>query len=82
MLIRLIAGDVPVRAREPVDATDEEIISVLSEASDPVLSTKELSEKLPIKQNAAQKRLKNLYEEVEGKKAGRSWIWWISDSRS
>lgn len=64
--------------RKP-DATDEEIITVLEEASDPVLSTKEVADELPIKGNAAQKRLKQLREEnrIEGKKAGQGWVWWV-----
>lgn len=64
--------------RKP-DATDEEIIAVLEEASDPVLTTNEVAEGLPIKPSAAQKRLKTLYEEnrIKGKKAGNAWVWWV-----
>jgi DNA-binding transcriptional regulator YhcF (GntR family) len=67
--------------RKP-DVTDEKIISVISQASDPVLSTNEVAERLPIKSNATQKRLKQLHKEerIEGKQAGRSWIWWAGDS--
>lgn len=65
--------------RKP-DVTDEEIISVLAQASDPVLSTNEVAEQLPIKSNATQIRLKRLLNEdrICGKQAGRCWIWWSS----
>ncbi len=66
--------------RKP-DVTDEEILEVLLESSEPVLTTREISEQLPIKLNAAQIRLKSLYEEEQicGKKAGNAWIWWMSE---
>ena len=68
--------------RKP-DATDEEIITVLREASDPVLTTNEVADKLPIKASAAQKRLKKLYKQgqIHGKKAGNSWVWWEEEQR-
>ncbi|ACV47811.1 MULTISPECIES: winged helix-turn-helix domain-containing protein [Halomicrobium] len=64
--------------RKP-DVTDEEIIAVLSQASDPVLSTNEVAEQLPIKSNATQIRLKELRSagRISGKQAGRSWVWWV-----
>jgi DNA-binding Lrp family transcriptional regulator len=66
--------------RKP-DVSDDEIISVLEGATDPVLSTNEVAEELPIKSNGTQRRLKELYKEGEilGKKAGNSWIWWLPD---
>lgn len=68
--------------RKP-DVTDEEILDVLLESSEPVLTTREVSEKLPIKLNAAQIRLKNLYEEnqIKGKKAGNAWVWWLGEQK-
>lgn len=64
--------------RKP-DASDEEIIMVLRDASPPVLTTNEVADQLPIKSNAAQKRLKQLHEEnrIDGKKAGQAWVWWV-----
>ncbi|WP_436931826.1 hypothetical protein [Halosimplex halobium] len=69
--------------RKP-DASDDEIIAVLEEASDPVLSTREVANELPIKQNAAQKRLKRLHDKgrIAGKKAGQGWVWWAVDHES
>jgi DNA-binding Lrp family transcriptional regulator len=66
--------------RKP-DVTDEEIIAVLEQATDPVLSTNEVVDQLPIKSNATQIRLKELRSEgrIKGKQAGRSWIWWVDD---
>ena len=65
--------------RKP-DVTDREIISVLAQTSEPVLSTNEVADQLPIKSNATQKRLKKLHSEgrINGKQAGRSWVWWIA----
>lgn len=65
--------------RKP-DVKDKEIIEVLEQASDPVLSTSEVAERLPIKPNGTQKRLKSLQSDgdISGKKAGNSWIWWIA----
>ncbi|KZX48375.1 hypothetical protein [Haloarcula sp. K1] len=66
--------------RKP-DVTDEEIIAVLAQATDPVLSTNEVAEQIPIKSNATQIRLKELRSEdrINGKQAGRSWVWWVDD---
>ncbi|WP_367176188.1 hypothetical protein [Haloarcula rubripromontorii] len=66
--------------RKP-DVTDEEIIAVLEQATDPVLSTNEVVDQLPIKSNATQIRLKELRSEgrINGKQAGRSWVWWVDD---
>jgi DNA-binding Lrp family transcriptional regulator len=64
--------------RKP-DVTDDEIIKVLRETSEHVLSTKEVAEHLPIKDKATIRRLKNLRNDgrINGKQAGHSWVWWV-----
>lgn len=60
--------------------TDEEILQLFQEAEDPVLSTAEVTEQLPIKRSATYKRLVSLREEerLTGKEiGGRNSIWWI-----
>lgn len=62
--------------------TDEEILQLFREADDPVLSTAEVTEQLPIKRSGTYKRLVALREEgqLTGKEiGGRNTIWWIPD---
>jgi len=62
--------------------SDEEILQVLREADDPVLSTAEVTERISIQRSATYKRLTTLREngELAGKDiGGRNTIWWIPD---
>lgn len=72
--------NVVMAGRKP-DVTDDEIVRVLRDTSEHVLSTIEVSEQLPIKDKATIRRLKELHDEgrINGKQAGRSWVWWVDD---
>lgn len=61
-------------------ATDTEILQLFEDTDDPVLSTAEITEQLPIKRSATYKRLSALREEgrLTGKEiGGRNTVWWI-----
>lgn len=63
--------------------TDEEILQLFRETNDPVLSTAEVTEELPIKRSATYKRLASLQDDgkLTGKElGGRNNIWWIPDN--
>jgi len=63
-------------------ASDKDIIDVLRKHDDPVLSTGEITEELPIGQRATYNRLQSLSDDnqIEKKKIGaRGVIWWPSD---
>ena len=63
-------------------ATDAKILDTFREYDDPVLTTSELADALPIGQRAVYNRLQSLAEEnqIEKKKVGaRGIIWWPSD---
>jgi len=56
---------------------------LLLTADDPVLSTTEIAEELPIGKRAVLQRLQDLRESgyVKGKKAGgKVWVWWPPDN--
>ncbi|QSX00732.1 winged helix-turn-helix domain-containing protein [Haloterrigena alkaliphila] len=60
---------------------DEDILSVLRESDDPVLSTAEVADRLPIERRSTLNRLRALEEQefVESKQiGGRNTIWWLS----
>ena len=62
--------------------TDDEILQTFRDTSDPVLSTAEVTDELPIKRSATYKRLSSLREEerVVGKQiGGRNSVWWIPE---
>jgi len=62
--------------------TDNEILDVLREHSDPVLSTAEVADRLPIKRRGMLNRLRHLEDEgkVHSKQiGGRNTVWWLSD---
>lgn len=62
--------------------SDEEILQLFREADDPVLSTAEVTEQLPIKRSATYKRLTALQDEgqLTGKEiGGRNTVWWVPD---
>jgi hypothetical protein len=60
--------------------TDEEILQIFRGTDDPVLSTAEVTEQLPIKRSATYKRLSSLRDDgrLTGKEiGGRNNVWWI-----
>jgi len=62
--------------------TDEEILDLFRESSDPALSTMEVTEQLPLKRRSVYDRLESLVEEgrLESKPiGGRNTIWWIPE---
>lgn len=65
--------------RKPT-VSDEEILEILREASDPVLSTAEVSAELPIGEKGTYRRLKELEEagDVMSKEIGHSLAWWLA----
>jgi len=59
---------------------DEEILGLFREADDPVLSTAEVTDRLPIKRSATYKRLSSLRGDgrLAGKDVGgRNTVWWL-----
>lgn len=62
--------------------TDEEILEVFRETSDPVLSTAEVAKQLPLERRSVYNRLVTLRDEerLDSKTiGGRNSIWWILD---
>ena len=62
--------------------TDDEILQLFRDTSDPVLSTSEVAERLPIKRRATHKRLTSLREDerLAGKQiGGRNTVWWVPE---
>ncbi|WP_135822610.1 hypothetical protein [Halostella litorea] len=60
--------------------TDDEILQLFRETDDPVLSTAEVTEQLPIKRSATYKRLSALRDDgqlTDKDIGGRNTIWWI-----
>lgn len=68
--------------RKPT-VSDSEILDVFREASDPVLTTKEVAEQLDIGQRGTFDRLNKLVEsgEIEMKKVGKTGaVWWYTEA--
>lgn len=65
-------------AGRPPATTDQQIIDIIETAPDPVLTTKEIAEELPIGERSLRTRLTQLAEENEivTKKVGRSRVWY------
>lgn len=60
--------------------SDEEILSVFIEASDPVLTATEAAEQLPLTRRGLYNRLVQLEdaEQIHSKKVGgRTTVWWV-----
>lgn len=69
----------------PPGATNEEILEVFSATDDPVLSTAEVAEGLPIHRRTVYNYLESLREEgVLEKKTvgGRNSVWWIASEQT
>lgn len=68
-------------AGRPPRVSDDEILEVFQESSDPALIASEVAEELPIGRRGVYKRLEKLAEdgELERKKiGGRGTIWWLA----
>ncbi len=64
--------------------TDEDLLDVFRATSDPVLSTAEVADAVPIKRRGTLNRLQALKEdgELESKQiGGRNTVWWLIDER-
>ena len=75
-------GDDTTPGRIP-RVTDDEILQLFRDTSDPVLSTAEVTEQLSIKRSATYKRLSALRDDgqLTGKDiGGRNTVWWIPDN--
>ncbi|MFC7057743.1 hypothetical protein [Halovenus salina] len=62
--------------------TDENLLDVFRTTSDPVLSTAEVADAVPIKRRGTLNRLQALeeYSELESKRiGGRNTVWWLVD---
>lgn len=68
----------PKTGRPPA-VSDDEILDVFTHASDPVLTTSEVVDELPIEGRGARSRLHTLVEEgrLATKEAGRARVWWV-----
>jgi len=63
--------------------TDDEILELFRDTDDPVLSTAEVAEQLPLERRSVYDRLVALREgdRIDGKQiGGRNTVWWIPDS--
>ena len=64
--------------------TDRELLAVLRKTNDPVLSTAEVADELPIKRRATLTRLQRLAESgvlARKQTGGRNTVWWLVDDR-
>jgi len=65
--------------------TDRELLAVFRESDDPVLSTSEVADAVPIQRRATLSRLRSLEEqgELESKQiGGRNTVWWLGVTAS
>ncbi|MFC7323090.1 hypothetical protein ACFQMF_00700 [Halorubrum rutilum] len=61
----------------------DEIIKLFRDTDDPVLSTAEVAEQVPLKRRATYNRLRSLADEgrLESKQiGGRNMVWWLAES--
>lgn len=65
--------------RKPV-VSDEKILQLVVESSDPVVTAPELADELPISKTGVYKRLRDLDERglIDSKKIGQGKAWWIT----
>jgi hypothetical protein len=62
--------------------SDEEILAVFRDTEDPVLSTAEVTERIPLKRRATYNRLRSLADEGRLKSkqiGGRNTVWWVAE---
>lgn len=59
--------------------SDQDILAVFREASEPVLSTRDVADALPIKRRATHDRLNDLVETggLARKRIGKSTVYWL-----
>lgn len=72
-------SDSPSPGPKPND-TDQDILNIFEETTEPVLSTAEVASKLSIGHRATYNRLKSLEEAggLQSKKVGgKSTVWWL-----
>jgi len=62
--------------------TDDEILQVFRDTNDPVLSTDEVADRLPLERRSVYDRLVSLRKDgaLTSKQVGGRNIWWIPDS--
>jgi hypothetical protein len=63
--------------------SDDEILAIFQDTDDPVLSTAEVTEQIPLKRRATYNRLRSLADEgrLESKQiGGRNTVWWVAES--
>lgn len=72
--------DRTVAGRKPT-VSDDEILDIFREHSDPALSTAEVADILEFSKSGARKRLNSLSEsgDLRKKRAGESQIWWLPE---
>jgi hypothetical protein len=76
-----MAGNDSTPGRKP-RVTDTDLLEVFRSTSDPVLSTAEVSDALPIKRRGTLNRLRDLEDagELDSKQiGGRNTVWWVID---
>ncbi len=62
--------------------SDEEILAVFRDTDDPVLSTAEVTEQIPLKRRATYNRLRSLADgsRLKSKQiGGRNTVWWLAE---
>lgn len=61
--------------------TDEEILQIFADNSDPALTTSEVAEKLQMSQQGAYSRLEDLVDRglIDTKMFGQGRGWWLTD---
>jgi len=63
--------------------SDDEILAIFQDTDDPVLSTSEVTEQIPLKRRATYNRLRSLADggRLESKQiGGRNTVWWVAES--
>jgi len=82
IMIRRPTNMQTVPAGRPPEVTDDEILDVFEEATEPVLIASEVAESLPIGRRGVYKRLEQLEDDGKlGRKkiGGRGTVWWLAD---
>nr|WP_282594271.1 winged helix-turn-helix domain-containing protein [Halorientalis brevis] len=66
--------------RKPT-VSDDKILTIIADATDPVLSAPEIADQLTIGEQGTYQRLQDLEDRglVESKKIGQGRAWWITD---
>lgn len=64
------------------EVSDDEILRIFHETSDPVLTTMEVAEKIGFEQRGTFERLRNLVEQgkLQRKDAGSNVVWWSTEA--